>query len=45
MLIPPPGVQKTALSRLQTHAKNYVGKKGVKEIRGRFKGCKRPTES
>ena len=38
MLIPPPGVQKTALSRLQTHAKNYVGKGGVREIRGRFQG-------
>lgn len=38
MLLPPPKVQEGTLSRLKTHSKKYVGKKGVKEIRARFKG-------
>lgn len=38
MLLPPPKVQEGTLSRLKTHSKRYVGKRGVKEIRPRFKG-------
>ena len=38
MLLPPPKVQDGTLNRLKTHAKKYVGKKGVKEIRASFKG-------
>ena len=38
MLLPPPKVQEITLSRLKTHSKRYVRKKGVKEIRARFKG-------
>lgn len=38
MLIPPPKVQQETLDRLQTHAKKYVKKKGIKEIRGKFQG-------
>jgi len=38
MLLPPPKVQQGALTRLQAHAKKYVGKRGIKEIRGIIKG-------
>ena len=38
MLLPSPKVQDGTLQRLKAHAKKYQGKRGVKEIRGRFKG-------
>lgn len=38
MLLPSPKVQEGTLTRLKAHSKKYVGKQGVKEIRGRFKG-------
>ena len=39
MLLPSPKIQEGTLQRLKTHAKKkYVGKKGIKEIRGQFKG-------
>lgn len=40
MLIPSPQVQEKTLVRLQEYAKkkHYVGKRGITEIRGRFKG-------
>ena len=40
MLIPSPRVQEKTLARLKEYArrKRYVGKKGVTEIRGWFKG-------
>jgi len=40
MLIPSPQVQEKTLAHLQAYAKkkHYVGKRGVTEIRGRFRG-------
>jgi hypothetical protein len=38
MLLPPPKVQEGVLSRLKTHSKKFVGKRGVKEIRAHFQG-------
>lgn len=38
MLLPTPQIQEGVLTRLKIYSRKYVGRNGVKEIRGRFKG-------
>lgn len=38
MLLPTPQIQEGALARLKTYSQKYVGRNGIKEIRGIFKG-------
>lgn len=38
MLLPTPKIQEGTLARLKLHSQKYVGKQGVREIRGVFKG-------
>lgn len=38
MLLPSASTQEGTLRRLKLHAHRFVGRRGIKEIRGRFKG-------